>query len=157
MKKNKKVPMQLINVKKNNLTIENLYIGKFVNIGTDISKNDNNIYYFETFDNKQYKKFTKKISSKYESLCEKYNYGIIYGINEDSYDICIIMEDGFLKTFDVKLNNHYENGSAFFIENNNLIDSNTNKIVGYANFENYNVKINSLDNDKLVCFIQKSN
>ncbi|MBS5720588.1 MAG: hypothetical protein KHW57_08000 [Clostridium sp.] len=126
----KKVDMQLINVKRNK-NIFNCFKGKFVSIEVD-----------------------EKIDLKYYNLCNNYDYGLIYSYDNDSYTIAIICKKGYLKAFDISLNQELENGTSFIINNNDLIDN--NKIVGtIKRATKETISLNCLDHNKLICFIEK--
>ena len=107
----KKVDMQLIKVSKNNNDF-NCFKGKFVSIEID-EKNNN--FYFMAYDNEnnKYIRISNKIDNKYYNLCESYDYGLIYDFDNEFYTIAIICQNGYLKTFDIKLNNTLENGTSF--------------------------------------------
>ena len=145
-----KIKMQLINVKMNKNN-DDVFVGKFISI--DINENEE--FYITSYNNKEktYEKISNKIDKKYYALCKQYKYGIVYQINNGNYDIAIICENGYLKTYDVLLSKHYSNGTAFLIENNYLLEN--NKIIGEIYNLNENISINSLYENKLICFIKK--
>lgn len=136
----KKVDMQLINVKRNKNTF-NCFKGKFVSIEVDEKNN-------------RYIRISNKIDLKYYNLCNNYDYGLIYSYDNDSYTIAIICRKGYLKAFDISLNQELENGTSFIINNNDLIDN--NKIVGtIKKATKETISLNCLDHNKLICFIEK--
>ena len=148
----KKVDMQLINVKRNK-NIFNCFKGQFVSIEVD---EKNNSYYFNAYDNEnnRYIRISNKIDLKYYNLCNNYDYGLIYSYDNDSYTIAIICRKGYLKAFDISLNQELENGTSFIINNNDLIDN--NKIVGtIKRATKETISLNCLDHNKLICFIEK--
>lgn len=148
----KKIDMQLIKVSKNNYNF-NCFKGKFISIEID-EKNNN--FYIMAYDNEnnKYIRISNKIDDKYYKLCESYDYGLIYDFDNEFYTIAIICQNGYLKTFDVKLNNTLENGTSFIINDNNLIDNNS--IVGVIKRNsNEIITLNCLDHNKLICFISK--
>ena len=105
-------------------------------------------------ENNKYIRISNKIDNKYYNLCESYDYGLIYDFDNEFYTIAIICQNGYLKTFDIKLNNTLENGTSFIINNNNLIDNNI--IVGeIKRNSNEVITLNCLDHNKLICFISK--
>lgn len=151
----KKNEMQVIKVKKNKNSF-NCFKGKFVTIVADIGRNDKEIFYFEIFDQSKgkYIKISNNISDKYYSLCKNYKYGLIYDYDEESYTIAIICQNGYVKTFDVELLEHFNNGESFVIEENDLIDN--NKVVGkIKRTSNETITMNVLEDKKLICFIGK--
>lgn len=151
-KTTEKVNMQIISVKKNKNDF-NCFKGKFVSIELDTTKDQ---FYFMVYDNEnnKYIRITEKVDNKYYNLCNEYDYGLIYDYGNDFYTIAIICKKGYLKAFDVKLNDKLDNGTSFIIENNNLIDN--NKIVGSViRKSNENITLNVLDHNKLICFIEK--
>jgi len=148
----KRVDMQLINVKKNKNNF-NCFKGKFVIIEAD-EKTDN--YYFSVYDNEnnKYIRISNKIDLKYYDLCSKYNYGLIYNYDNDNYTIAIICKKGYLKTFNINLYKKLDNGTAFIINNNDLIDNNVTVGTIERN-TNEIISLNCLDHNKLICFIEK--
>lgn len=148
----KKVNMQLIKVKKNS-NIFNCFKGKFVSIEVD-EKNNN--FYIMAYDNEnnKYIRISNKIDNKYYNLCNMYDYGLIYDFNNDVYTIAIICQKGYLKTFDIDLKTNLENGTSFIVKDNNLID-NDNIVGSIKRNTNETITINSLDHNKLICFIEK--
>ena len=147
-----KIKMELIRVKRSKENF-NCFIGKFVSIDFDEEKE---IYYLSVYDNEnnKYVKLTNKIDNKYFNLCNDYDYGLIYSFDEDYYNIAIICKKGYLKTYDVKLKQNYDNGTSFIIEDNNLIDKNS--IVGEIKRNTKEkISLNVLDHNKLICFIEK--
>lgn len=148
----KKTNMSLIKVKKNNNTF-NCFKGKFVSIEVDIKTNN---YYIMVYDNEnnKYIKISNKIDNQYSHLCESYDYGLIYDFDNEFYTIAVICQNGYLKTYDVKLNDNLENGTAFIVKDNDLIDN--GKIVGTIKRNNNDlILLNSLDHNKLICFMKK--
>jgi len=137
---------------------KNLYIGQFLNIETDYKDDgdfiNNGKYYFSSFDSGI---VTNKISSSHEKYYEKYRYGIVRSIEGDTATILIICCNGYLQRYDISMKNEYNNGSAFIINNGNLIEN--NKVVGSITDRRYNndvpILLNGVDNGKLVVFIQK--
>lgn len=144
--------MQLIKVKrnKNNFCC---FKGQFVSI--DINENSDN-YYFSAYDydNNKYMIISNRISDKYYELCQKYDYGLIYDFDNEFLTIAIICKKGYLKAFDIELDKQLDNGTAFILDNNNLIDN--NEVVGnIMRTTKENITLNSLDHNKLICFIEK--
>ena len=150
-KQPEKVKMQLITVKKNKEDF-NCFKGKFVSVDVDTEKDN---FYFTVYDNEnnRYIRITEKVDDKYYTLCDNYEYGLIYDYTDDFYTIAIICCKGYIKALNVKLNEKLENGTSFIIDHNNLIDN--NKIVGSIQNNNNNIKLNVLDHNKLMCFIEK--
>lgn len=149
---NNKINMHLIKVKRN-VNSCTFHIGKFISI--DIDETTNN-FYFIAYNNEanRYVRITNKIDNTYYDLCNKYEYGLIYGIDNEYYTIAVICCNGFLKAYNVTLNKPFENGNAFIINNNNLIEGNS--IVGKIDKnDDLKISLNSLDNNKLICFIRK--
>ena len=136
-----------------------LYVGQFLKIESEFDDNDDIIddvkYYFSAFDQGI---ISNKISNKEEIYCEKYNYGIIRNINEDSIEVLIICTPGYLQRYEIELyKNNYVDGDAFIINNGNLLENKkvVGKIIDDRYNSNLNIQLNSLDKNKLVVFIQK--
>lgn len=146
--KKSKVSVHQINVKlKKNKSV---YAGQILSIDVD---NDNNNYYLSSYNNGY---VSNKISGKEEYYCEKYDYGIVKNVVGDTIEFLIICQNGYLNRFKIELYKEYSNGSAFVIKNGFLYDN--KEIVGKIIDERYNsqeIIINSLDEDRLVVFINK--
>ena len=71
-------------------------------------------------------------------------------------DFLIICQNGYLNRFKIELYKNYSNGSVFDIKDNLLYDN--KEVVGKIIDERYNnqeIIINSLDEDRLVVFLSK--
>ncbi len=151
-KPDNKVPLQLITVKSNKEKF-NYYKGKFVSI--EVTDNTEG-YYFTIYDRSsgKYIKITNKVDKKYYDICSKYEYGLIYDYDGENYTIAIICKNGYLKVYDVQLLQDFNNGEAFIVENNKLI--NNGKVVGTIQNEvKEKITMNCLEDNKLICFIEK--
>ena len=130
----------------------NIYVGQFLSIEVDYDSNDN--YYFSSYLDGI---VTNKIQNEHVSYCEKYDYGIVKSINGDIVEIFIICNNGFLQRYKIKLNKSFDNGNAFIIRNGSIYDNEI--VVGTICDNRYdpsiNIVLNSLENDKLVVFLEK--
>lgn len=135
-----------VKLKKN----KSVYAGQILKIDVDV---DNDNYYLSSY-NDGY--VSNKISKKEEYYCHEYSYGIVKNVVGDMIDFLIICQNGYLNRFKIELYKNYSNGSVFDIKDNLLYDN--KEVVGKIIDERYNnqeIIINSLDEDRLVVFLGK--
>lgn len=135
-----------VKLKKN----KSVYAGQILKIDVDV---DNDNYYLSSY-NDGY--VSNKISKKEEYYCHEYSYGIVKNVVGDMIDFLIICQNGYLNRFKIELYKNYSNGSVFDIKDNLLYDN--KEVVGKIIDERYNnqeIIINSLDEDRLVVFLSK--
>ncbi len=146
--KKKQITAHQINVKlKKNKSV---YIGQILKIDIDI---DNDNYYLSSYTDGY---VSSKISAKEEKYCQEYSCGIVKEIIGDTISFLIICQNGYLNRLKIELYKEYSNGSAFVIKNGILYDN--KEIVGKIiddRYDNQEIIINSLENDKLAVFINK--
>ena len=112
---------------------------------------DTEYYNFMSYDGD----VSNKIDNSERTYCEKYRYGIIKNISNDEMNVSIICCDGYLQRLKTNLN--VENGNSYIINGNDLLDNGNivGKITDYKYDPNSNIRFNTVEDNKLIVFIQK--
>lgn len=145
-----KISLHDVSVKIKKGKEKNLYIGKILSISANEGKS-NECYTFMDY----YDDVSNKISDSEISYCEKYRYGIVKSINSEDMIVSIICCDGYLQRLKTDLN--VENGNSYIIDGNNLLDNGNiiGKIIDYKYDPSANIRFNTVEDNKLIVFIQK--
>lgn len=151
-KKEKKLVHPVIVKQKKDSSV---YIGQPVIIECDINRNGEEYYYFTDFSGET---ISNKIKNKDLEYCENYRYGLVKEVtkNNDLLIMVLCREDIYCNKYKIELNREYKNGEAFRIKNGLLYDSNiaVGKITD-ERYNNQNILLNALEDDRLIVFIQK--
>lgn len=149
-KVNNQIALHNITVKIKKGKEKNLYIGKILSISANEGKN-NEYYTLSDY----YGDVSNKIDNSERTYCEKYRYGIVKMIDSDNMIVSIICSDGYLQR--LKTNLDVQNGNSYIIDGNNLLEN--GKIIGQITDYKYNpetnIRFNTVEDNKLVVFIQK--
>ena len=127
-----------------------LYIGEILSISANAGASSE-YYNFMNYNGD----VSNKIDNSERTYCEQYNYGIIKSFTSEEMIVSIICANGYLQRLKTNLN--VENGSSYIIEGNNLLENGNviGQITDYKYDPNSNIKFNTVDDNKLVVFIQK--
>lgn len=147
---NNQIQLHDVSVKVKKGKEKELYIGKILSISANMGR-DTEYYSFMSYDGD----VSNKIDNSERTYCEKYRYGIIKSINNDEMIVSIICCDGYLQRLKTNLN--VENGNSYIINGNDLLDNGNivGKITDYKYDSNSNIKFNTVEDNKLIVFIQK--
>lgn len=129
-----------------------IHVGQIISIELDPEADDEKYYILSSEG-----QISSTITPEQLGTYKKYRYGLIKSFDEQNINILIICCDGYLQRLKIKLNDNFEDGSAFIIKNNELYNDEkiVGKIIDYKYESNMNVVFNELDNNKLVVFIRK--